>query len=58
MELPGGEPIVIPDDIAGSLDTSVIFVLEKMTPTELRKIRSELFNGVSDEQFVWVDVSH
>ncbi|PYH94347.1 hypothetical protein BO71DRAFT_441079 [Aspergillus ellipticus CBS 707.79] len=52
----GGEPIVDPDDIPGSLDTSVIFILEKMTPTELRKIRSEVF-GETEEEFMWVDVS-
>ncbi|PYI08334.1 hypothetical protein BO78DRAFT_468551 [Aspergillus sclerotiicarbonarius CBS 121057] len=52
----GGEPIVDPDDIAGSLDTSVIFILETMTPTELRKIQSEMFMG-ADEPFMWVDVS-
>ncbi|KAJ5305851.1 hypothetical protein N7508_004866 [Penicillium antarcticum] len=54
----GGDPIVNPDDIANSLDTSVIFVLEKMTETELRKIRWEIFRGCdSDENFMWVDVS-
>jgi hypothetical protein len=53
----GGEPIVNPHDIASSLDASVIFVLEKMTLTELRKMRSELFKCVNDEQFMWVDVS-
>jgi hypothetical protein len=51
------EPIVNPHDIADSLDASVMFVLEKMTLTELCKIRSELFKGVIDEQFMWVDVS-
>ncbi|RAK98086.1 uncharacterized protein BO80DRAFT_467223 [Aspergillus ibericus CBS 121593] len=52
----GGEPIVDPDDIPGSLDTSIIFILEPMTPTELRKIRSEMFTQ-SDEPYMWVDVS-
>jgi hypothetical protein len=54
----GGEPIVNPDDIPGSLNTSVIFVLEKMTQIEIRKIRSEIFHHrESDEDFMWVDVS-
>jgi hypothetical protein len=52
----GGEPIVNPDDIPGSLDTNVIFILEAMTPTELRKIQSEIISN-SDQTWMWVDVS-
>ncbi|KAJ5677375.1 uncharacterized protein N7477_003008 [Penicillium maclennaniae] len=52
----GGEPIVNPDNIAGSLATDVVFVLEAMTPTELRKIQSEMFT-VTDQNWMWVDVS-
>jgi hypothetical protein len=51
-----GEPIVNPDDIPGSLGADVVFVLEAMTPTELRTIRTEMFS-MTDENFMWVDVS-
>ncbi|KAJ5754161.1 uncharacterized protein N7511_008314 [Penicillium nucicola] len=54
----GGDEIVNPDDIARSLSSSVIFVLEKMTETELRTIQWEIFDRYnSDEMFMWVDVS-
>lgn len=56
MDNLGGEPIVNPDDIPGSLDTDVVFILEPMTPTELRKIRSEIFT-CPDQNWMWVDVS-
>ncbi|PYH46068.1 uncharacterized protein BP01DRAFT_34979 [Aspergillus saccharolyticus JOP 1030-1] len=52
----GGEPIVDPDDIAGSIDHNLIFILEAMTPSELRKIRAELFPA-PDQEYMWVDVS-
>ncbi|OJK02128.1 hypothetical protein ASPACDRAFT_1854134 [Aspergillus aculeatus ATCC 16872] len=52
----GGEPIVDPDDIAGSLGSDVIFVLERMTPSELRQIRTELF-PCPDQEYMWVDVA-
>ncbi|KAJ5127437.1 hypothetical protein N7448_008216 [Penicillium atrosanguineum] len=56
IQVSGGEPIVNPDDIAGSLDTDVVFILEQMTPTELRKIQSEMFT-ITEQNWMWVDVS-
>ncbi|KAL2819420.1 hypothetical protein BJX63DRAFT_381952 [Aspergillus granulosus] len=52
----GGEPIVDPDNIAASLGSDVIFILEAMTPTELRAIRTALFMA-TDVTYMWVDVA-